>query len=169
MKALFSFFAAAFVALGAAAQTRTYTDNATGTFIIGLESYFFGESGSISFEANGKTVHASVEGPMVSVDGVSMEKNDGETVIGIHDFTGNRTPELVVARRTQEGIAVTLYSLSAGTWSRLAAVGIPGVKEVRVFRQVLSARRGEVLSSWTWHTDRFDYKASDGSPEPSLP
>ena len=52
MKALFSFFAAAFVALGAAAQTRTYTDNATGTFIIGLESYFFGESGSISFEGD---------------------------------------------------------------------------------------------------------------------
>jgi hypothetical protein len=36
-----------------------------------------------------------------------------------------------------------------------------GGKEIRVFRQVVSIRSGDVLHSWTWHTDRFDYKGSN--------
>ena len=34
-------------------------------------------------------------------------------------------------------------------------------KEIRVFRQVLSIRSGEVLHSWTWHGSQFDYKRSN--------
>ena len=50
-----------FVAVLAQAQVRTYSENASKTFVVGLDSYFYGEAGSLSFEAAGRSFQASVD------------------------------------------------------------------------------------------------------------
>lgn len=151
------------------AQVRTYSDNASKTFIVGLESYFYGESGALDFVCGSEAVHAALSVGTVSVGGTELSRGAADAVVGIHDFTEDRIPELVVARRLPEGLTATVYTLSGGTWRVIGQMAAPGAKEFRVFRQVVSARRGEALSSWTWHGTAFDFKASDGSPEPILP
>ena len=162
---LITFFAAA---AAGSAQTRTYSDNAAGTFVFGLESYFYGESGSLDFEAEGTTFRASIGADGVFVGEQQLSASAGDVVIGIHDFTGNKVPEFVMAVRAEGRIGVSVYSLETGRWTLLKTMTVRSAKEVRVFRQVLSMRQGDVLSSWTWHGGRFDYKASDGSAEPTF-
>lgn len=155
-----------FVSFLAKAQVRTYSDNASKTFVVGLDSYFYGEAGSLSFEAAGRTFQASKGADGVFIGDYRLGVN-GDTVIGIHDFTGNRVPELVVAQRIGESIGIWIYALDGNFWSPLKMMSVRGAQEVRIFRQVVSARQGSVLCSWTWHGDKFDYKASDGSQEPT--
>lgn len=171
MKQVYAILFFLLLCLGAGAQTRTYSDNAANTFIFGLDSYFFGESGALDFDLGGQTHQASVAGGAVSVDGTLLpgEKCSAETVIGVHDFTGDRVPELVVARRWEHLLVVTIWDYSNGAWRPVGQMRAQDGKDVRVFRQVVSIRRGEALYSWTWHGNKFDFKASDGSPEPSLP
>ncbi len=155
-----------FVAVLAQAQVRTYSENASKTFVVGLDSYFYGEAGSLSFEAAGQSFQASVGADGVFI-GDRKLGGGGDVVIGIHDFTGNRVPEFVLAQRVGESIGIWVYALNGSAWSPLKMMSVRGAKEVRIFRQVISVRQGEALCSWTWHGDRFDYKASDGSPEPT--
>ena len=169
MRRLFCILFALGIGLLAGAQTRTYTDNETGTFILGLDNYFFGESGTLTFQASGQDIKASVNSGSVSVNGALLSYGSGDTVIGIHDFTGNRVPELVVARRSSGSVKADVYSFSGSSWKLVGSAGSTQATEIRVFRQVISIRRGDVLCSWTWHGSKFDYKASDGSAEPSLP
>lgn len=144
----------------AAAQTRTYSDNASGTFIFGLESYFYGRTGSLEFQADGKTFQATVDNGDVYVNGTPLEGGMGEVVVGIHDFTGNRVPELVVARRNKGWVALYMYKLAAGDWIPAGHIDPVDGKELRVFRQVISVRDGDTLHSWTWHGNQFDYKSN---------
>ena len=141
-------------------QTRTYGDTASGTFIFGLENYFFGRSGNLEFQAGGKTFQVCVDNGDVSVDGQSLEGGRGDVVVGIHDFTGNRTPELVVARRNKSLVMLSLYKLSDGQWIPAGHTEPVEGSEMRVFRQVVSVRSGNVLHSWTWHGNQFDYKSN---------
>lgn len=152
----------------ALSQTRTYSDNESKTFIIGLESYFFGESGTLDFKVGDTALKAQLAGGTVTVGGKVLEAGEGDTVIGIHDFTLNRNPELVVARRSSDLVQASVYSLKDGQWQLVGKVGAKDAKEIRVFRQVLSIRKGDALLSWTWHSGAFDFKSSDGSPEPVL-
>ena len=46
--------------LTAYAQMRTYSDNESKTFIVGLESYFFGESGTLDFSIDKASFKASL-------------------------------------------------------------------------------------------------------------
>ena len=154
--------------LTAFAQMRTYSDNESKTFIVGLESYFYGESGTLDFSIDKADFRASLTSGTVSVNDVELEAGDGPTVIGIHDFTGNRAPDLVVARKKDGGVYANVYTLADGQWKLVGKVGSPEAAEIRVFRQVLSIRSGNALRSWTWHGNKFDYKASDGSAEPVL-
>lgn len=156
-----------FTALVAGAQTRNYADNASGTFVFGLDSYFYGSSGSLEFDAYGEHFQASVSSSGVFVNGRFLEAG-GDVVVGIHDFTEDRQPELVLAHRlSASSVSVSVYARQGGQWKLTGQMrGTGGVTEVRVFRQVVSFRRGDVLYSWTWHGSRFDFKASDGSPEP---
>jgi len=147
-------------------QVRTYSENASKTFVVGLDSYFYGETGSLSFEAAGRSFQASVGADGVFVGGQRLG-SDGDVVIGIHDFTGDRVPEFVMAQRLENAIGLWIYSLNDSSWSPLKMMSVRGAKEVRIFRQVVSVRQGEALCSWTWHGDKFDYKASDGSAEPT--
>ena len=160
MKRLFCILLWAFIGLAAGAQTRTYTDNASGTFIFGLENYFYGRSGSLEFQADGKTFNVGVENGDVSVNKVPLEGGMGEVVVGTHDFTGNRIPELVVARRNKGLVCLTLYKLSGSSWLPLASTDPVEGREMRVFRQVVSVRSGDTLHSWTWHGSKFDYKSN---------
>ena len=142
------------------AQTRTFSDNAAGSFVFGLDSYFYGESGTLDFSVGGSSARALLSGGSVSVGDTLLEGGSGDTLIGIHDFTGDKAPELVVARRNSSSVSAKIYTCSAGTWRPIGEIKAEG-KEIRVFRQVLSIRSGEVLHSWTWHDDRFDYKSSN--------
>ena len=154
--------------LSAYAQMRTYSDNESKTFIIGLESYFYGESGTLDFSIDKADFQASLASGAVSVNGAELESGEGDTVIGIHDFTGNRAPDLVIARRRDGGVYANVYAQTGGEWKMVGKVGSPQAEEIRVFRQVISIRSGSALLSWTWHGNKFDYKASDGSSEPVL-
>ena len=147
------------ICFGARAQVRTYSDNASGTFVFGLDSYFYGESGTLDFSLGEASVRVSLADGTVRAGDCLLESGNGDTLIGIHDFTGDKAPELVVARRNGSSVWATIYTCSAGTWRPIGEIKAEG-KEIRVFRQVLSIRSGEVLHSWTWHTDRFDYKSS---------
>lgn len=152
--------------IGARAQVRSYSDNAAGTFVVGLDSYFYGQAGSLSFEAAGQTFQASIGADGVFLGGQRIGSNPADVVIGIHDFTGDRIPEFVMAQRLNNAIGIWVYSLDgSGGWRPLKMMSVRNATEARVFRQVVSVRSGEALCSWTWHGNKFDYKASDGSLE----
>ncbi len=144
----------------AQAQVRTYSDNASGTFVFGLDSYFYGESGTLDFSVGEASVRVSLADGNVRAGDCLLESGSGDTLIGIHDFTGDKAPELVVARRNNSSVWAKIYTCSAGTWRPIGEIRADG-KEIRVFRQVLSIRSGEVLHSWTWHDSQFDYKRSN--------
>lgn len=155
--------------LGARAQVRSYADNAAGTFVVGLDSYFYGNAGSLQFQAGGQDFTATIADGQVLVNGVRLDGAGADTVIGIHDFTEDRVPELVVGLRTDKSVSISIFRLQGGRWEVLKQMSAVGATEARVFRQVVSVRQGDVLSSWTWRGGRFEFKSSDGSPEPSLP
>ncbi len=171
MKRIISILALFLTALTVGAQTRTYTDNASRTFIIGLDSYFFGESGSLDFRIGSNSWQAVVDGERVSVGDAILDDGNGEVVVGIHDFTGDRNPELVVARRTDAALCASVYSLSGGAWTKIGRIGVGGggAQDIRVFRQVISIRdhNSDTLHSWTYHARGFDYKGSDGGQDPT--
>ena len=152
------------------AQTRSYADNATSTFVVGLQSYFFGDNGTLGVTMVGRTASVRLEEGKVWVDGVLLEEGDGQTLVGAHDFTGDNQPELVVAHRTEERLSAKIYRLSGKDWLCIGHVGAggAGVRDIRVFRQALTIRNYDsgVLYTWTWRGGRFDFKSSDGSPEP---
>lgn len=155
--------------IGARAQVRSYSDNAAGTFVVGLDSYFYGQAGSLSFEAAGQAFQASIGPEGVSLGSQRLHSTPGDVVIGIHDFTGDRVPEFVVARRLNNTVGLWIYVLNGGLWQPLKMMSVRNATEARIFRQVISVRSGEALCSWTWHGNKFDYKASDGSPEDNAP
>lgn len=160
MKKLVFILLGFFLCLLAGAQTRSYADNASGTFVFGLDSYFFGSSGSLTFEAEGKTFQASVGNGIVRMDGAVLDSGRGEVVVGVHDFSGDRVPDLMVARRDGSQVSASLYRLSSGGWVPMGKAGPVEGSEVRVFRQVISVRHDGTLHSWTWHSDHFDYKSN---------
>ena len=168
MKRFLGIFILMLAGVAASAQIKSYQDNETSTFIIGLDSYFYGQSGSLGFSVKGKDIRAAVfEGTVTVNDEVLEEVGEGDIVIGTHDFTGDRQVELVVARRTED----TLY---AGEWKVIGRVGAAdqGAREIRVFRQAFTIRnkRTNALYTWTFHAPKFDFKSSDGceDPTPSL-
>ncbi|MBO7396479.1 MAG: hypothetical protein J6Y31_04145 [Bacteroidales bacterium] len=153
--------------LGLSAQVRSYADNASKAFVIGLDTYFFGAEGSLDFTAGGQSFTASLSNGSVSLASQELENGGGDVLVGIHDFTNNRNPEFVVARRNGETICANVYALSGGKWKAIGRIGATGGKEIRVFRQAFTIRSGEALYTWTWHGSAFDFKASDGSSDPT--
>ena len=165
--ALLLLLAWACTAVTGRAQVRSYSDNASKTYIVGLDNYFYGDPGALVFDLDGREVRAAVEGGTVSVDGTTLlqGRQGWETIIGIHDFTGNRAPELVVARRSENALEMGIYPYSGGRWKEIGSIGSSreGVSDIRVFRQVISFRKGDALHSWTWRENGFEHKSSDGS------
>lgn len=156
----------------AGAQTRSYSDNANSTCIVGLETYFFGVEGSLNIQAGGRTVNFRMGEGKIWADDVLLETCEGPTVIGAHDFTGDRSPELVVARRTDNDLSVKVYGYVHDAWTCIGRAGsaAKGVRDIRVFRQALTIRNYETnaLYTWTWRGGQFEFKSSDGSGDPTL-
>ena len=152
------------------AQTRSYADNATSTFVVGLQSYFFGDNGTLGVTIGGRSASVRLGAGRVWVDDILLEEGGGETLVGAHDFTGDNQPELLVARREDGRISAKIYRLSGKEWLCIgnAGAGGTGVRDIRVFRQAMTIRNYDsgVLYTWTWRGGHFDFKSSDGSPEP---
>ena len=152
-------------------QVRSYTDNQTDTFIIGLDSYFYGENGSLGFTVKSKDARAVISGNEVLVDGEVLERGEGAVIIGTHDFTGDRQVELVVARRDADSVSANIYQYTGGEWKVIGRIGAAdsGAREIRVFRQAFTIRnkRTDALYTWTWHAPKFDFKSSDGISDPT--
>ena len=157
--------------LGAAAQVRSYGDMDSKTFVIGLDSYFYGSTGALDFSIGSAAYQASIAGSKVSVNGTLLLNGQGETLVGIHDFTGDNVVELVIGSRTSQGVVARIYQLGGGKWKLIGKVGAfgSGVSEIRVFRQALTVKDKEsgALHTWTCHGGSFDFKSSAGGPDPT--
>ena len=143
MKRLFGIFILMLAAVAASAQIKSYKDNETSTFVIGLDSYFYGQNGSLGFSVKGKDIRAAVfEGAVYVNDDLLEEMGDGDIIIGTHDFTGDRQVELVVARRTEETLYANVYKFASGEWKVIGRIGASdkGAREIRVFRQAFTIR-----------------------------
>ena len=155
------------LSLSAAAQVRTYGDMEAETFVIGLENYYFGDAGSLSFP--GGTV--SLAGGRVTAPGLNLSGLPaGNTLIGAHDFTDDGVPELVVGTRGTGLVKAQVYILRDGKWTLMGIVGARGdVEEIRVFRQAMTVkdRASGALYTWTCHQGKFDFKSSAGGPDPA--
>lgn len=171
MKRLIGIFALMLASVAGFSQVRTYTDNQTDTFIIGLDSYFYGENGSLGFTVKSKDARAVISGNEVLVDGEVLERGEGAVIIGTHDFTGDRQVELVVARRDADSVSANIYQYTGGEWKVIGRIGAAdsGAREIRVFRQAFTIRnkRTDALYTWTWHAPKFDFKSSDGISDPT--
>ena len=181
-------------ALPSGAQIRTGSDIDSGTFIIGLDSYFCGNAGGLNFNIGDKPFAATLGNNVITVVSLSDESEQivydsglavpfsvtanlpevtGDFVVGVHDFTGDNQPELVIGVRNSSASGVETYILKLDEegWrsiGEIAVFGISGV-ECRIFRHAITVKnpvKGS-LYSWTFHGDRFDFKASDGTTDPS--
>ena len=181
-------------ALPSRGQIRTGGDIDSGTFIMGLDSYFCGNAGGLNFNLDGKDFTVTLGNNLITVVSLSDESEQivydsglavpfsvtanlpevtGDFVVGVHDFTGDSQPELVIGVRNSSASGVETYILKHGDegWrsiGEIAVFGISGV-ECRIFRHAITVKnpaKGS-LYSWTFHGDRFDFKASDGTTDPS--
>ncbi|MBO7544765.1 MAG: hypothetical protein J6T02_04230 [Bacteroidales bacterium] len=186
------------VALTAQAQIRTGGDIDSGTFIIGLDSYFCGNAGGLNFNLGsdpytvtlgGSVIVVSTPGPdgepveqtvydgglvVPFLTGINLPEISGDFVVGVHDFTGDNIPELVIGVRNSSasGIETHILKHTEDGWrsiGEIAVFGISGV-ECRVFRHAITVKNPAkgALYTWTCHGDKFDFKASDGTTDPSL-
>lgn len=183
-----------FAALTMSAQIRTGGDIDSGTFIMGLDSYFCGNAGGLNFNHSGKTFSVTLGGGVITVTEAGSEdaqtvydaglvvpfsvtanlpEISGDFVVGVHDFTGDSQPELVIGVRNSSASGVETYILKLAEegWrsiGEIAVFGISGV-ECRVFRHAITVKNPAkgALYTWTYHGDRFDFKASDGTTDPT--
>lgn len=179
-------------ALTSGAQIRTGSDIDSGTFIIGLDNYFCGNAGGLNFTHGGSSCFVTLGNGVITVsDGdneqtvyesglvvpfiteVNLPEISGDFVVGVHDFTGDNAPELVIGVRNSSASGIEAYILKKTDdgWrsiGEIAVFGISGV-ECRVFRQAITVKNPAkgALYTWTCHGDKFDFKASDGTKDPS--
>lgn len=170
------FIAFAALSLNAAAQTRTYGDIEANAFVIGLDQYYFGDSGSLSFKVSKKPFEAKINGGTVTLQHNSVTdtlavRDETAFIVGIHDFTGDRVPDLVVASRSGNQLVAEIYTLLNDETSLIGRIGAEGegISDIRVFRQAITIKNHKkgAMYTWTWHSKVFDFKASDGSADPT--
>ena len=172
MKRLLLTLAALLAAFGATAQIRTYDDLDVKSFVIGLDNYFFGDPGALEFSCGGAVSVEIAGGKVTLTDGetaLEIPHDEGSVLVGIHDFTGDNVPEVVVASRGETAVSAVIYQKKAGAWEQIGRIGAPDASEIRVFRQAMTIRPAskDVLYSWTFHGKGFDFKSSDGGADPT--
>lgn len=114
--------------------------------------------------------------PSLGVNDTGRFLDTNEIVVGVHDFTNDREPELVVALRDisgkgahGNGLVVYVLEFQDGKWrscGEIAAFG-PDVEEARVFRQVITINEGENFYNWTYRGKAFDFRGNGKSTDPS--
>lgn len=156
----------------AMAQVRSSGDIDTKAFVIGLDQSAAAGS-NLDFTVGGETATISVSATEVSVGSATLF-NTTDTpadalMAGIHDFTGDSRPEIVVGYRAGNVVGAEIWTLRQGEWTKIGSMNSSGSSECRIFRQALTIKNPSngALYSWTWHKDRFDFKASDGSSDPT--
>lgn len=178
------------------AQIRTGGDIDSGTFIMGLDNYFCGNAGGLNFTHGSDSYVVTLGGGVITVGAaedegepqtvydaglvvpfitsINLPEISGDFVVGVHDFTGDKAPELVIGVRNSSASGVEAYILKKTDdgWrsiGEIAVFGISGV-ECRIFRHAITVKNPAkgVLYTWTCHADKFDFKASDGTTDPSL-
>lgn len=160
-----------FVSMLAAAQTRTLSDIEAKAYVIGLDSYFYGSPGNLEFDLGSSTITVNVNSDGVYVGGKRLcTPSGGEILVGTHDFTGNREPEILIAVKSSEGVRAEIFSWGGSSWRSVGKFAVPGATEVRIFRQAVSIKKPSTgaLCTWTWRGSSFDFKSSDGEGEPSF-
>ena len=185
---------AALVPSAMRAQVRTASDIDSKTFVIGLDNYFVGQAGGLGFTTAGKVFRVSLaEGAVTVAQEGSSEGTElynkgltipfantymipvimGEFVIGVHDFTGDGQPELVIAVKdaSVSGVEAYIIQYYSGKWESIGEIAAFGnnISECRIFRQAITIKNPSsgALYSWTCHGRKFDFKASDGTKDPS--
>ena len=78
---------------------------------------------------------------------------------------------MVVAARSGNKIVAEIFKLVNDETSLIGRIGAEGegITDIRVFRQALTIKNHKkgAMYSWTWHAPAFDFKASDGSADPT--
>ena len=187
MKKVFILITALLASAIGFAQVRTGTDIDTKTFVIGLDNYIVGEAGGLGFSIKKNAFKVDVQdGIVTAVKGsqtpvvlyeeglkvpaaydYSMPLLKGEFVVGVHDFTGDSQPELVIAVRDDAASAIIAFILQYkdGKWISIGEIGAVkgGANEIRVFRQTLTIKNKNTgaMYKWTWHKNGFTFNASD--------
>ncbi|MBR5700044.1 MAG: hypothetical protein IKX37_03020 [Bacteroidales bacterium] len=186
MKKIALFFSALLAAVVCSAQLRTGSDIDSKTFVIGLDNYIVGEAGGLGFSIKNNAFKVEVLEETVSVakgsqkvvlykDGLkvpaaydySMPVLKGDFVVGVHDFTDDTLPELVIAVRDDAGNGIIAFILQYkdNKWISIGEIGaVKGnVNEIRVFRQTLTIKNQKTgaLYTWTYKKNGFVFKASD--------
>lgn len=169
-------FALLAIPFAAAGQTRTYGDIEQKAFVIGLDQYYFGASGSLTFKISKTVYTAKIEGGKVSLSTANLPETvlcegDGDIIIGIHDFTGDKKPELVISWRKDGSMVAEIFQLQDKNTACIGRIGASGegITEIRIFRQAITIKnhKAGAMYTWTWHKKAFDFKASDGSADPT--
>lgn len=168
------------------AQVRTENDIDKGNFVLGADGCVICDrsGAALKFSTKGFVFEARGNGGKVDVkdlqtgkimtvydNGLSVSPKGTLPAIGgglislaYHDFTGDSNPELIVAVRADNGMAVYVLEFASSTWNSVGELSAAssGVSECRIFRQVLTMRdtAADVLHSWTWRDGAFDYRSS---------
>lgn len=114
----------------------------------------------------------SVSKVQVGFDGKTEQKTNTYSV-GVHDFTDDGQPELVLAVRNEAKTEVAIYIFKIGKndYVSLGEMVYTGseIRSCRVFRQTVTIKEAasSTLYTWTQHGSSFDFRASNGSTDPS--
>jgi hypothetical protein len=168
----------------AQAQIRTGADAAGGNFVIGLDNYLKVSTASagaaaFDFSTQGKAFKLILREGALSV----LESGKGEPdtllvltgtdatelVAGIHDFTADRQPELLLALRGERSLRLLVLDFRGGAWETIGEIAASGdgVCECRIFRQVVTIDSADGLYTWTWRGGAFRFRSSAGSDDPA--
>lgn len=110
----------------------------------------------------------------VAENGRRLDSN--EIVVGIHDFTGDREPELVVALRDKSGkgangngLVVYVLEFKDGKWRSCGEIAAfdANIEECRIFRQVITIDTVNNFYTWTYRGSSFGFRSKDGSNDPA--
>jgi len=111
--------------------------------------------------------------PLIGVNGNGSIKT-AEYVIAAHDFTGDDSPELLIAVRDKatSGMAVYILEYVDGAYWRTIGSMVSkgkGIDECRIFRQTVSfkSEASGTLYTWTCHNGHFDFLASNHLDDPA--
>ncbi|MBR1574402.1 MAG: hypothetical protein IJ652_06100 [Bacteroidales bacterium] len=109
--------------------------------------------------------------PKIGFQGAS-ESRSNAYLLGIHDFTNDGQPELVLSVSDgRDGLAVYVLQYDGYNWRLIGEMltAGKGLGGCRVFRQALTMKNAEgTLFTWTCHGSTFDFLSSDKVNDPTV-
>lgn len=109
--------------------------------------------------------------PKIGFSG-SSESRSNSYMIGVHDFTNDGQPELVVAVTDGgDGVAIYVFEYDGYGWKVIGNMVTrgKGLGGCRIFRQALTMKDAAgILYTWTCHGSSFDFLSSDKVNDPTV-